>query len=239
MTADDFPQFAVKQTKGAHASRLQLAPQHAKQLDELIWGLAENPGHMAPLSRLSETGKLVYKDAATGLEVTYSVDMAQKVLYFYHFSAPLPPRQTIFISYSRTDVEWLQTLRKFLTVLEREGIIRFWDDSYIKPGEPWEESIRQALDSSCAAVLLVSQDFLASPFITKYELPRLLADARRGGKKIFWVPISPSTVFDSNEEIAGFESLVENPRVSLIELSEAEKLRTLVEVSRRLRDALG
>jgi hypothetical protein len=88
-------------------------------------------------------------------------------------------------------------------------------------------------------VLLVSQDFLASPFITKYELPRLLADARRGGKKIFWVPISPSTVFDSNEEIAGFESLVENPRVSLIELSEAEKLRTLVEVSRRLRDALG
>ena len=239
MTAEDFPQFAVKQTKGALASRRQLSPEHAKQLDELVWDLAESPGHIAPLSRLSQTGKLVYKHPLTGLEVTYSVDMAQKVLYFYHFSAPLPPRQTIFISYSRSDVEWLQMLRKFLTVLEREGIIRLWDDSYIKPGEPWEESIRQALDSSCAAVLLVSQDFLASPFITEYELPRLLSDARRGGKRIFWVPVSPSTVFDSNEEITVFESLVENPRVSLIELSEAEKLRTLVEVSRRLRDALG
>jgi TIR domain-containing protein len=239
MTPEDFTQFAIKQTKGAFESRRELSPEQAKQLDEMIWDLAENPDHLTPLSRVSETGKLVYRHPLTGLEVTYSVDMAQKVLYFYHFSAPLPPRQTIFISYCHEDLQWLEMLRKFLTVLEREGIIRFWDDSQIKAGEQWKESIRQALDSSCAAVLLVSQEFLASPFITEYELPRLLADARRGGKKIFWVPLTPSTVFDSNEEITVFQSLVENPRVSLFERPEPEKLRTLVEVSRRLKEALG
>ena len=239
MSNHDFPEYAVKETKGAVSSRHKLSAEQLKGLDEIIWSLADAPDHFEPLSTLSSLGQFVYKHPTLGIEVTYSVDVSQKVLYFYHFSAPLPPRQTIFISYSREDVEWLRLLRKFLIVLEREDIVRFWDDSSIKPGEPWEESIRKALDTSCAAVLLVSQDFLTSKFITTYELPRLLSDAKREGKKIFWVPVSPSTVFESNKEITVFESLTDDPRISLEELPEPQRKKLLVLASQKLRGALN
>ena len=238
MTTSDFPEYAVKETKGAISSRRALSAEQLKSLDEMIWNLADGPQQFEPFCGRTSTGQLVYKHPTLAVEVVFSIDAVKQVLYFYHFSAPLPPRQTIFISYSRQDVEWLRLLRKFLGVLEREGVIRFWDDSSIKPGEPWEESIRQALDVACAAVLLVSQDFLASTFITTYELPRLLSDAEREGKKIFWIPISPSTVFDSNREITVFQALIDDPSVSLEELPEPQRKRQLVQVAQRLRGAL-
>jgi hypothetical protein len=89
-----------------------------------------------------------------------------------------------------------------------------------------------------AVVLLVSQDFLVSKFITTYELPRLLSDAQQEGKKIFWIPVSPSTVFESNNEITVFQSLMENPNISLEELPEPQQKRLLVQVAQRLRGAL-
>ena len=239
MTGSDFPEYSVKETKGATTSKRALSAEQLKALDEIIWSLADDPLQFEPLSRTSSSGQLVYKHPASNIEVTYSVDVAKKVVYFYLFSAPLRPRQTIFISYSREDVEWLKLLRKFLGVLEREGVISFWDDSAIKPGERWEESIRQALDAACAAVLLVSQDFLASEFITRYELPRLLSDAEREGKKIFWIPISPSTVFESNREITVFEALTDDPNITLEELPEPQRKRQLVQVAQRLRGALN
>jgi TIR domain len=238
MSVADFPEYSVKETKYAVASRRVLSAEQVKTLDEVIWNLADNPHDFEPLSRPTSAGQLVYKHPTLGIELVYSVDAEKKVLYFFHFSAPLPPRQTIFISYSRQDVEWLRLLRKFLGVLEREGVIKFWDDSSIKPGEPWEESIRQALDAACAAVLLVSQDFLTSKFITTYELPRLLSDAEREGKKIFWIPVSPSTVFESNKEITIFQSLTDDPNTSLEELTEPQRKRLLVQACQKLRSAL-
>jgi hypothetical protein len=239
MTSHDFPEFATKQANGAIASRKKLSGEQLNQLEELIGELTGDPATFEALSQRTETGQLVYRQPSSGLEVTFSVDMTQKTIYFFHFSAPLPPRHTIFISYSHVDVEWMNMLRKFLKVLEQQGIIRCWADTEIKSGDRWHEAIRQALDSSCAAVLLVSQDFLTSKFIVNYELPRLLADAKREGKKIFWIPVTPSTVFESNHELTVFESLIEDPRTSLFELPPPQQLRTLVDASARLRAALS
>jgi hypothetical protein len=239
MVDADFPDYAVKETKVAVSSRRGFSAEQIKILDEIMWSLAENPQQFEPLSTRTGTGQLVYRHPTLQIELTYSVDVDKKVLYFFHFSAPLPPRQTIFISYSREDATWLRMVRKFLDVLEKEGVISFWDDSAIKPGEPWEESIRKALDCACAAVLLVSQDFLASKFITAYELPRILSDARREGKKIFWIPVRASTVFDSYPEIAGFQALTDDPEnVSLADLPAPLQEKALVQVYRKLRGAL-
>jgi TIR domain len=236
MADADFPEYAVKETKFAVGSRRKLSAEQVKTLDEMIWNLADNPQQFEPLSRRTSTGQLSYKHPVLGIEVVYSVDVDKKVVYFFLFSAPLPPRQTIFISYSREDVEWLRLVRKFLGVLEQEGVITFWDDSAIKPGEPWEESIRKALDTACAALLLVSQDFLTSKFITTYELPRLLSDAKREGKKIFWIPLSSSTV---SREITAFESLIDDPDTPLEDLSEPQRKKVLVQAYQRLRGAMG
>jgi len=237
MMADaDFPEYATKENKFAVASRRKLSAEQVKALDEIVWNLADNPQQFEALSTPTDTGQLKYKHPVSGIEVVYSVDVDKKIVQFFLFSAPLPPRQTIFISYSREDVEWLRLVRKFLGVLEQDGVITFWDDSAIKPGEPWEESIRKALDSACAALLLVSQDFLTSKFITTYELPRLLSDAKREGKKIFWIPLSTSTV---THEITDFESLIDDPDTPLEDLSEPQRKKVLVQAYQRLRVAMG
>jgi hypothetical protein len=232
-------EYAIKESRGAIESRRSLSAEQRRVLDEVLWDLADNPLQFESVSMSTGTGQMVYKHPTQAIEVTYSVDTAKKILFLYHFAAPLPPRQTIFISYSHQDIDWVQLLRKYLGVVEREGLISFWDDSSIQPGELWEDSFRGALDAAVAVVLLVSQNYLTSKFITTYELPRLLSDRKREGKKVFWIPIRPSTVFESNREITVFQALTDDPNVSLEELTEPQRNRQLVQVARRIRGALS
>jgi len=94
---------------------------------------------------------------------------------------------SIFISYSHADTEQESELCKFLQPLERKGLIEFWDDRKIKPGEDWKQEIDQALAATRTAVLLVTQDFLNSKFITEQELPYLLA--KHKNKEITLLPV--------------------------------------------------
>jgi hypothetical protein len=54
--------------------------------------------------------------------------------------------------------------------------------------------------------------------------------------------LSPSTVFDTHREITQFQSLLDDPKVSLQELetvNEAQLRKVLVEMSRRLSEAVA
>jgi hypothetical protein len=95
----------------------------------------------------------------------------------------------VFISYSHADAEWLEKLKKFLKPLENEDKIKIWDDKEIKPGDQWEEEIEKSISAAKAAVLLVTQDFLTSKFISENELPLLLAGANERGVEIFWIAV--------------------------------------------------
>ena len=75
-------------------------------------------------------------------------------------------RNFIFLSYNHNDRTWVDEIKKTLKPTMRNKPVALWDDSMIKPGEEWRQSIKNALDRSYAAVLFVSRDFLASEFIT-------------------------------------------------------------------------
>ncbi|MBZ5620424.1 MAG: toll/interleukin-1 receptor domain-containing protein [Acidobacteriia bacterium] len=83
-----------------------------------------------------------------------------------------------FLSYAhgdRADVERFRTVLEPLLKTSSKFQFGGWSDHQILPGEHWRAEIEQALGSARFGLLLVSPGFLASEFITKEELPPLLA----------------------------------------------------------------
>ena len=233
----DFPEYGLKLSKDAATDRSDLDLTLIPTLDSILRQLTTEPKQYPDrLSPASRDGKnFVYSHPDPHIQVTFEIAEDEKNIYVFSIAAAeFKPKKTIFMSYSHEDEEWLRLLKKFLTVLEQQGIIEFWDDTKIEPAADWKAEIQKALDSSKAALLLVSQDFLISDFIGKYELPQLLAEAESKGKKIYWIPVRESTVFDSHKNITRFQSLLKDPRTPLAALPEPEREKILVQVSREL-----
>jgi hypothetical protein len=237
----EFSEYAIKYSRAALESRNAFPRDLLIVLDEIVNDLADdpkkNPDRVISASR--EGTSFIYMHPEPAIQITYEVDPKQKVIYFFHFSAPtMRIRNTIFVSYSHEDKEWLDKIRIYLSAQEQEGLIQFWDDAQLQAGEDWRKKIDEVLDSSTAGVLLVSQEFLNSKFIDEVELPKLLESAENEGKKIFWIPLSPSTVFDTHREITKYQSLKPDPRTSLDELTGVEQKRVLVQMSRKLTEVI-
>jgi hypothetical protein len=92
-------------------------------------------------------------------------------------------------------------------------------------GQPWERQIQEVLDAACAGLLLVSQDFLVSNFINHFELPKLLDVAQRSGKRVFWLHLSPSTVFKTHPEITQFQSILDELTIPLDQRTPVKRKR--------------
>ncbi len=83
-----------------------------------------------------------------------------------------------FLSYAHADGADVERLRAVLEpYLKTSANYQFsgWSDHLILPGERWREEIEGALERSRFGLLLLSPNFLSSPFITRGELPALLA----------------------------------------------------------------
>lgn len=156
-------------------------------------------------------------------------------------------RPKVFVSYSHEDSEELEQLRDFLRPLERDGIIDPWIDTRIEGGEKWNEEIDKALGSASAAVLLVSQPFLASDFICREEIPRVLARQVAGDLTLIPVFLSPSSVREIDfafvdrrtgetrkERLSAFQGYG-TPDKTLSELSWPDRERALERLATRLR----
>ena len=102
-------------------------------------------------------------------------------------------KPTIFISYSHKDVEWKNRLETHLRGLQLQDRLDFWSDEKIGIGDAWLEKIQAAMNAASVAVLLVSPDFLASEFIVREEVKRLLE--RREKEKLPLLPILVRSCF--------------------------------------------
>jgi TIR domain len=115
-----------------------------------------------------------------------------------------PSGNQVFICYSRTDEEWLDRLLEHLSPLARAQIAEPWSDRNIGYGR-WFDKLVKAIESARVAVLLVSKSFLASDFINKEEIPRLLAQEQQKGTIILPVIVTPSW-FEHIDSLAQFQS---------------------------------
>ncbi len=234
--AGQFPQFAKAYSKEAREIRKGLPEAIRAALVDIEDELAEDPKkHSHRTVQLAED-LFIYRHPSPQVELTCKIDRERQVLYILHVVAPsLEVAKPVFISYSHRDEAWLNELRKYLKPLEKRESIKIWDDREIKAGQDWREEIRGSLTSAKAAVLLISQDFLASDFINDEELPQLLAAAESRGVSIFWIAVSSSTVEDT--EIAKFQA-VNDPANPLDALPPGEQKKQLLHIYRRIKEVV-
>ncbi|NLF67843.1 MAG: toll/interleukin-1 receptor domain-containing protein [Candidatus Anammoximicrobium sp.] len=143
-------------------------------------------------------------------------------------------RDKIFISYSHRDKEWLDRLQTALKPLVRKQEIDVWADTRVRAGGKWREEIAQALKRARVAVLLVSQNFLASDFIANEEVTPILDAARSQGLTVLWIPVTAS-LYDETD-IAEYQA-AHDPARPLDSLEASQLNEALVTIAKVIRDA--
>jgi hypothetical protein len=103
---------------------------------------------------------------------------------------PLSPTRG-FLGYCRADRPSAQRLQTHLAACPSPSPLDLWDEARLPAGCLWKHELTHALSSAPFAVLLVSPDFLAAPFITSDLLPPLLRNAQASGTRILSVLTRP------------------------------------------------
>ena len=146
------------------------------------------------------------------------------------------PTPSIFISYGHFDmqeVNWIERLKIYLAPFSRDLKIEIWDDTKITTGTKWRKEIAKALDEATSSILLVGPAFLASNFIMKKELPKLLDSAQKHGLLIY--PLIISYCSYKKSILEQFQSF-NDPEHPLESLSTSEQNRILNEIAMKVSD---
>ena len=153
-------------------------------------------------------------------------------------SSSVPLRQNnIFISYSHRDEAWKDLLVKHLKVLENQGLVARWDDRQIRAGADWAQQIEQAAAQARLAILLISDDFLASKFIMQREVPYFLQRRNQGDLIVF-----PIIITDCFWDIIDWLKVIQvRPKDGkpLAEFEEAQRDKVIKEIVREIYNLLA
>jgi TIR domain len=179
------------------------------------------------------------QDEITAEKLLFYTNQELKTLpLFAHQRAQTNPEQKrdkVFVSYSHLDKEHLTDIqRHFKPFLSQ---IDFWDDSKIQPGQKWKDEIKNAINQTKVAILLVSTDFLGSEFIATDELPPLLKAAEENGAVILILILKPC-LFEEFDELNKFQAL-NPPSKPVIKMDYTEKEDLFVNLVRQTKRILN
>jgi len=76
----------------------------------------------------------------------------------------------IFFCYAHEDETLLNTLKKHLRPLQRQGLIDMWYDRDISAGTEWEHEITEQINTADIILLLISPDFMDSDYCYGTEM---------------------------------------------------------------------
>ena len=139
-------------------------------------------------------------------------------------------RGPVFISYARSDADWLKRLITHLRPLERSGRLDLWHDGKLRVGENWRLRLQAAVDSASVAVLLLTANFMASDFIYTNELQPIVRRARGDGVVV--VPLVVGHCLADEDDQLGEFQFFNDPELPLARLDSHEVDRVLVRLAR-------
>ena len=146
-------------------------------------------------------------------------------------AAPLPQLPKIFVSYSHKDDKWRERFEVAIKPLTRDGALGLWSDKELEAGQKWHEEIQSALAESAMAILLVSDNFVASDFIVQKELPPLVDGAERGRIRLLCIAISDALYGSLG---IGEYQWLNDPKRPLSRLRQPDWRREFVEIGRKI-----
>lgn len=88
--------------------------------------------------------------------------------------APGTKALKLFISYSHADEKLKSELVKHLIPLKRLHLLETWHDRKLVAGDDWERTISSHLETADIILLLVSIDFINSPYCYDIEMERAM-----------------------------------------------------------------
>src|SRR5262245_5936660 len=141
-----------------------------------------------------------------------------------------PVQQVLFVCYSHTDQKFREQFGKYLQP-DSLPSVKIFSDAIIAPGDEWQKTFLDALDQATAALILVSQDFMISPFIQQVELREILANHIKRGLRLFLVPVRATNY--EGTYLAKFQ-WARPPEKPLSLLPEAEREAVMVEICRNI-----
>jgi molecular chaperone DnaK len=168
--------------------------QTSMKLGEAMYAQVQEDEQDSRQSRLKTAAKTGVVDEASDSEFTEEKPRARTGGRPRNGShGTVAKAKQFFVSYAREDHGWATRLQKSLSVLSRTGRFTLWiDRTGLEAGSAWEMEVRNAIDSSDGAILLISPDFLDSNYIQTKELPRLMAARKNRGLELIPVIIKYS-----------------------------------------------
>lgn len=143
---------------------------------------------------------------------------------------------TAFISYAHADEELKTELTKHLEPLRRLKLIETWHDRKIKPGEEWDRSISTNLEKADIILLLVSIDFINSPYCYDIELERAIE--RQAAKQAEVVPIILRSCMWQQTPFGKLQALPKEARPVALWTNKDEALVNVAEGIRQVAEKL-
>jgi hypothetical protein len=124
--------------------------------------------------------------------------------------ATQPPLK-VFLSYARKDQDYVEELRKDLSVMERKGLIRTWYDRALTAGEKWEDRIVQELNEADVIICQLTRDFIASDYCMMTELDTAIRRQEAGEAELI-AYVLKACAWNEEEKLNKFQILPENAR---------------------------
>jgi len=234
----EFQRYAEQVLDSALEAQSRLPLRIQDQLSRLLDLFAEDPDRFPNrIEAINKMGDRLYEHPDPPFEITYRIDREKRIITFIDFSLRVIVGSLIVISYSHADDKSRLELKKFLKPLVTQGRIRIWDDTEIEAGDRWREQINEFIVSASVAIFLVSQDFIASDFIAKQELPLLKAASIKNGVRLLWIAVRPGT-YDQGLFLKDLQALNDPSRPLSSFHRKADREKELVKIAQKIADAV-